>query len=75
MKEALQVLFILNPPCSQRRCRSENNQIFFVLTIPEYVTFLALPGNSTEVHVVNRKPLFTHLGEHKRKGEGYGSVC
>uniref|UniRef100_A0A7M4EKX8 ADAM metallopeptidase with thrombospondin type 1 motif 13 n=1 Tax=Crocodylus porosus TaxID=8502 RepID=A0A7M4EKX8_CROPO len=34
----------------------------------EYVTFLALPGNTTEVHVVNRKPLFTHLAV-KIKGQ------
>ncbi|XP_066466718.1 A disintegrin and metalloproteinase with thrombospondin motifs 13 [Tiliqua scincoides] len=27
----------------------------------EYVTFLVLPHNTTTVHVVNRKPLFTHL--------------
>ncbi|XP_034968549.2 A disintegrin and metalloproteinase with thrombospondin motifs 13 isoform X2 [Zootoca vivipara] len=28
----------------------------------EYVTFLRLPPNTTMVHVVNRNPLFTHLG-------------
>ncbi|XP_032094423.1 A disintegrin and metalloproteinase with thrombospondin motifs 13 isoform X1 [Thamnophis elegans] len=27
----------------------------------EYTTFLMLPPNATSVHVVNRKPLFTHL--------------
>ncbi|XP_028919038.1 A disintegrin and metalloproteinase with thrombospondin motifs 13 isoform X1 [Ornithorhynchus anatinus] len=27
----------------------------------EYVTFLTIPPNLTAVHVVNRKPLFTHL--------------
>uniref|UniRef100_A0A803VE74 ADAM metallopeptidase with thrombospondin type 1 motif 13 n=1 Tax=Ficedula albicollis TaxID=59894 RepID=A0A803VE74_FICAL len=29
----------------------------------EYVTFLSLPYNTTSVHVTNRRPLFTHLGE------------
>ncbi|OXB76312.1 UNVERIFIED_CONTAM: hypothetical protein H355_006723, partial [Colinus virginianus] len=27
----------------------------------EYVTFLSLPHNSTLVHVINQRPLFTHL--------------
>ncbi|XP_037347291.1 A disintegrin and metalloproteinase with thrombospondin motifs 13 [Talpa occidentalis] len=27
----------------------------------EYVTFLTLPPNLTSIHVVNRRPLFTHL--------------
>uniref|UniRef100_A0A3Q4AEC3 Peptidase M12B domain-containing protein n=1 Tax=Mola mola TaxID=94237 RepID=A0A3Q4AEC3_MOLML len=27
----------------------------------EYITFLSLPVNATQVHVVNRAPLFTHM--------------
>ncbi|KAJ7994162.1 hypothetical protein DPEC_G00263050 [Dallia pectoralis] len=27
----------------------------------EYVTFLTLPANATQVHIVNRAPVFTHL--------------
>ncbi|KAM4647634.1 A disintegrin and metalloproteinase with thrombospondin motifs 13 isoform 5-T5 [Amazona ochrocephala] len=34
----------------------------------EYVTFLSLPYNTTLVHVINRRPLFTHLAV-KLKGE------
>ncbi|XP_027622423.1 LOW QUALITY PROTEIN: A disintegrin and metalloproteinase with thrombospondin motifs 13 [Tupaia chinensis] len=29
----------------------------------EYVTFLTITPNLTSVHIVNRRPLFTHLGE------------
>lgn len=29
----------------------------------EYVTFLTVTPNMTSVHIVNRRPLFTHLGE------------
>uniref|UniRef100_A0A8C4IR94 Peptidase M12B domain-containing protein n=1 Tax=Dicentrarchus labrax TaxID=13489 RepID=A0A8C4IR94_DICLA len=28
----------------------------------EYTTFLSLPVNATQVHIVNRAPLFTHMG-------------
>ncbi|POI27930.1 hypothetical protein CIB84_008320 [Bambusicola thoracicus] len=34
----------------------------------EYVTFLSLPYNATSVHVINQRPLFTHLAV-KVKGE------
>uniref|UniRef100_A0A673MH45 Peptidase M12B domain-containing protein n=1 Tax=Sinocyclocheilus rhinocerous TaxID=307959 RepID=A0A673MH45_9TELE len=30
----------------------------------EYVTFLSLPLNASQVHVINTKPVFTHLGEY-----------
>lgn len=36
-----------------------NAVILFCL---EYTTFLSLPVNATQVHIVNRAPLFTHLG-------------
>lgn len=29
----------------------------------EYVTFLIVTPNMTSAHIVNRRPLFTHLGE------------
>jgi len=41
----------------------ERDHIFFLSILPEYVTFLSLPYNTTVVHVTNRRPLFTHLGE------------
>uniref|UniRef100_A0A8C2KXQ6 Uncharacterized protein n=1 Tax=Cyprinus carpio TaxID=7962 RepID=A0A8C2KXQ6_CYPCA len=30
----------------------------------KYVTFLSLPLNASQVHVINTKPVFTHLGEY-----------
>uniref|UniRef100_A0A8B9QXZ0 ADAM metallopeptidase with thrombospondin type 1 motif 13 n=1 Tax=Anas platyrhynchos TaxID=8839 RepID=A0A8B9QXZ0_ANAPL len=33
----------------------------------EYVTFLSLPYNTTLVHIINQRPLFTHLGELNEK--------
>lgn len=32
-------------------------------SVSEYTTFLSLPVNATQVHIVNRAPLFTHMGE------------
>ncbi|XP_026542486.1 A disintegrin and metalloproteinase with thrombospondin motifs 13 [Notechis scutatus] len=45
----------------------------------EYTTFLTLPPNTTSVHVVNRKPLFTHLavkiqGQYTVAGKGLVSL-
>lgn len=34
-----------------------------MLCVSEYTTFLSLPVNATQVHVINRAPLFTHMGE------------
>uniref|UniRef100_A0A4W6FMU0 ADAM metallopeptidase with thrombospondin type 1 motif, 13 n=1 Tax=Lates calcarifer TaxID=8187 RepID=A0A4W6FMU0_LATCA len=31
----------------------------------EYTTFLSLPVNATQVHIVNRAPLFTHMGDYQ----------
>lgn len=28
-----------------------------------YTTFLSVPVNATQVHIINRAPLFTHMGE------------
>ncbi|KAG7480504.1 hypothetical protein MATL_G00056850 [Megalops atlanticus] len=41
----------------------------------EYITFLTLPLNATRVHIINRRPLFTHLavliqGEYVVAGHG-----
>uniref|UniRef100_A0A8C2T6C8 ADAM metallopeptidase with thrombospondin type 1 motif 13 n=1 Tax=Coturnix japonica TaxID=93934 RepID=A0A8C2T6C8_COTJA len=45
----------------------------------EYVTFLSLPYNATSVHVINQRPLFTHLavkvkGEYVVAGRGKNSL-
>ncbi|XP_061460434.1 A disintegrin and metalloproteinase with thrombospondin motifs 13 isoform X2 [Rhineura floridana] len=51
-----------------RVCGGDNSTCFVVKDsyaegkAREYVTFLRLPPNTTTVRVVNRKPLFTHLG-------------
>lgn len=34
-----------------------------LLSVSEYTTFISLPVNATQVHIVNRAPLFTHMGE------------
>lgn len=34
-----------------------------VVCVSEYTTFLSLPVNATQVHIINRSPLFTHMGE------------
>lgn len=51
------------PILSHRVSGMESDHIFLLPTLPEYVTFLSLPYNTTSVHVTNRRPLFTHLGE------------
>lgn len=33
-----------------------------IVSFLEYTTFLSLPVNATQVHIVNRAPLFTHMG-------------
>lgn len=33
-----------------------------IISFLEYTTFLSLPVNATQVHIVNRAPLFTHMG-------------
>uniref|UniRef100_A0A7N6BKK5 Peptidase M12B domain-containing protein n=1 Tax=Anabas testudineus TaxID=64144 RepID=A0A7N6BKK5_ANATE len=38
----------------------------------EYTTFLSLPVNATQVHIVNRAPLFTHMGVYRKYGKEYG---
>lgn len=40
---------------------------FFFPILSEYVTFLSLPYNATLVHIINQRPLFTHLGELNEK--------
>lgn len=35
----------------------------FVFHFSEYTTFLSLPVNATQVHIINQAPLFTHMGE------------
>uniref|UniRef100_A0A8C7BWT6 ADAM metallopeptidase with thrombospondin type 1 motif 13 n=1 Tax=Neovison vison TaxID=452646 RepID=A0A8C7BWT6_NEOVI len=39
----------------------------------EYVTFLTVTRNLTSVHVTNRRPLFTHLGELARGTAAWGT--
>jgi hypothetical protein len=38
----------------------------------EYVTFLMVTPNMTSVHIINRRPLFTHLGEFE---QGTSHLC
>jgi len=51
----------------QTGTRGKRDHIFFLSTFSEYVTFLSLPYNATSVHVINQRPLFTHLGELNEK--------
>lgn len=49
--------------CSQASvCLLETKIHFFLFSQQEYSTFLTLPVNATQVHLVNMAPLFTHLG-------------
>uniref|UniRef100_A0AAY4EV48 Uncharacterized protein n=1 Tax=Denticeps clupeoides TaxID=299321 RepID=A0AAY4EV48_9TELE len=44
----------------------------------EYITFLTLPVNATQIHVINRKPVFTHLAvlvEDRYVVSGTGSIA
>ncbi|KAM5298555.1 A disintegrin and metalloproteinase with thrombospondin motifs 13 [Ctenodactylus gundi] len=55
-------------------CTPQNGS-FMAGTAREYVTFLMVTPNMTRVHIVNRKPLFTHLavrirGRYVVAGEG-----
>nr|ABS82492.1 ADAMTS13 isoform IAP-b [Mus musculus] len=55
--DACQVCGGDNSTCSSR------NGSFTAGRAREYVTFLIVTPNMTNAHIVNRRPLFTHLGE------------
>lgn len=41
----------------------ETQETLLLCSSLEYVTFLIVTPNMTNAHIVNRRPLFTHLGE------------